>query len=42
MNKAVKEFIANAILLKDLEALVMEFQDLMNRYLAIPHAAVFL
>jgi two-component system, cell cycle sensor histidine kinase and response regulator CckA len=42
LNLAVKEFIANAIFLKDLEALVTEFQDLMNRYMAIPNAAVFL
>jgi two-component system cell cycle sensor histidine kinase/response regulator CckA len=42
LDLAVKEFIVDAIFLKDLEALVKEFQDLMNRYMAIPHAAVFL
>ncbi len=38
----MKDFIANAVFLKDLEKLVTEFQDLMRRSLAIPHAAFFL
>ena len=42
LTLAVNTFIANAIFLKNLEALVTEFQDLMDRYLAISHAAVFL
>ena len=42
MSRVVKDFIANAVYLKDLEKLVTEFQDLMKRSLAIPHAAFFL
>jgi len=42
LNRAVKDFIANAVFLKDLEKLVTEFQDLMRRSLSIPHAAFFL
>ena len=42
LNRAVKDFIASAVFLKDLEKLVTEFQDLMRRCLAIPHAAFYL
>jgi PAS domain S-box-containing protein len=42
LNRAVKDFIANAVFLKDLEKLVSEFQDLLRRILSIPHAAFFL
>jgi signal transduction histidine kinase/CheY-like chemotaxis protein len=42
LKHAVKDFIANAVFLKDLEKLVTEFQDLMKRSLAIRHAAFFL
>ena len=42
LNRAVKDFIANAVFLKDLEKLVTEFQDLIRSSLAIPHAAFYL
>ncbi|MCX5880703.1 MAG: PAS domain S-box protein, partial [Deltaproteobacteria bacterium] len=42
LNRAVKDFIASAVFLKDLEELVTEFQDFARRCLAIPHAAFFL
>ncbi len=42
LNHAVRGFIANAVFLKDLEELVLEFQYLMRRCLTIPQATVFL
>ncbi len=42
LNRAVKDFIANAVFLKDLEELVAEFQDFIRRCLAIPDATFFL
>ncbi len=42
LNLAVKDFIANTVFLKGLEELVKEFQDLLRRCLAIPHASFFL
>ncbi len=41
LNRAVKDFIANAVFLKNLEALVTEFQDLMRRCLAHPPGSDF-
>jgi PAS domain S-box-containing protein len=42
LNRAVKDFITNAVFLKGLDELITEFQDLMRRCLAISHAAFFL
>ncbi len=41
LDHAVKAFVANAVFLKDLDALVAELVDLMSGYLDIPHTAVF-
>ncbi len=42
MNQAVNGFIANVFFLRDIEELVTEFLDLMKRYLAIPHASIYI